>query len=165
LGRKTSFQEGVMGVYHLNVLHIERLLLEYSNIPNRKHDIEKMIIKERERIENIRDTLRVPVLNGMPKSRDLPDAVYKAVKEIIDNCSAHLEYYNTQMQQLNETEKVVMNGLTKLTETEHKIIELRYFKGYSWKAIFPLIHYQETRCYELRKEALKKLCENINESA
>lgn len=148
----------------MNIARMERLLLEYSNLVERKKEIEKLIIQEKERIENIRDTLKAPKNDGTPHNNKLYDSVFEAVQKIIDDCSTHLEYYNLQMKNLNEVERIVLNGLSKLTKNEYKIVELRYFKGYSWNSIFPLIHYQETKCYELRNDALKKLCESIQEN-
>ena len=149
----------------MNPSQIERLLIEYSNIPERKKELE---IKTREAqllIQNAEDTLRVPSYDGLPHGNILQDAVYKAVQKIIDEYQIHFDYYQGQLKLLNEKERSVYEALKCLDPHEHKIIELRYIKGYRWETIAIKVNYCRAQCINIKEKALSKVRESYKEES
>lgn len=147
----------------MNPSQIERLLIEYSNIPERKKELE---IKTRESqllIQNAEDTLRVPSYDGLPHGNIIQDAVYKAVQKIIDEYQIHLDYYQGQLKMLNEKERSVYEALKCLDPHEYKIIELRYIKGYRWENVAIKVNYHRVQCIRIRDKAVEKIKENYKE--
>jgi len=149
----------------LNPSQIERLLIEYSNIPERKKELE---IKTREAqllIQNAEDTLRVPSYDGLPHGNLLQDAVYKAVQKILDEYQIHLDYYQGQLKLLNEKERAVYEALKCLEPHEYKIIELRYIRGYMWKTVSIKVNYHRVQCIRIRDKAIEKIKQSYRDES
>jgi molybdopterin-biosynthesis enzyme MoeA-like protein len=142
---------------------MERLLIEYSNIPDRRHEIEIKLNETKTFKQNATDTLRVSVPDGMPHSKSMRDLVYEAVQKIIDEYQTHLDYYCNQIRLYNEAETAMYNALKCLDKNEYNIIYHRYIKGYDWRAVALRTNNSERNCYYIRDIALEKLMGNYEE--
>ena len=94
----------------MNSSRLERLLIEYSSIPERRREIEIKLRETEIFKQNTTDTLRVPIFNGMPHAREIKDMVYKAVQKILDEFQIHLDYYTGQLKLYNHAETAMYNA-------------------------------------------------------
>jgi hypothetical protein len=139
---------------------MERLLIEYSGIPDRKREIE-IKLKETELFkQNATDTLRAPVIDGMPHSSEIRDLVFEAVRKILDEFQIHLDYYTGQLKLYNQAEAAMYDALKCLDKNEYSVIYFRYIKGYDWRTVAVKTHNSERNCYNIRDFALNKLMQN-----
>jgi molybdopterin-biosynthesis enzyme MoeA-like protein len=147
----------------MNSSRIERLLIEYSSIPERRREIE-IKLKETELFkQNATDTLKVPVFDGMPHSKQMQDLVYKAVQKILDEFQVHLDYYTRQLKLYNYAEATMYNALKCLEPHEYNIIYWRYIKGHTWEIVSMKTNYCEKQCRNIKDISIEKLAQNYKE--
>ncbi len=144
----------------MNASQIERLLIEYGHISERKRELDTKIQEAEFLKKNTENTLKTPKNNGTPHYNTLYDSVFQAVQKILDEYQIHLDYYYGQLEMLNQEETIMYESLKCLTPTEYKIIELRYFKQYRWNNIVSKSNYCERQCINLRNSAINKLIFN-----
>ncbi|TAL60161.1 MAG: hypothetical protein EPN88_16315 [Bacteroidetes bacterium] len=147
----------------MNSTRIERLLLEYSNIGERKRDIELKLKDTKLLKQNAVDTMKAPVFTGMPHAKEIRDIVSKTVQIILDEFQSHLDYYTGQLKLYNQAEAAMYNALKCLEPHEYNIIYWRYLKGYRWEVVSRKTNNSERNCYNIRDIALEKLVQNYKE--
>ena len=147
----------------MNSSRIERLLIEYSSIPERRREIEIKLRETEIFKQNTTDTLRVPIFNNMPHARGIKDIVYKAVQKILDEFQIHLDYYTVQLKLYNHAETAMYNALKCLEPHEYNIIYWRYIKGCEWRIVALKTNNSERNCYNIRDIAIEKLVINYKE--
>jgi molybdopterin-biosynthesis enzyme MoeA-like protein len=150
-------------VIRLKLLHMERLLIEYSNIPERRREIEIKLRETQQFKQNAVNTLKVPNFDGMPHGTEMRDIVYQAVQKIIDEYQVHLDYYCAQIKLYNQAETDMYDALKCLDKNEYNIIYHRYIKGYEWLTVALKTNNSERNCYNIRDIALEKLAQNYKE--
>ena len=136
---------------------IERLLIEYSHINERRHEILIKMQETKMLRENTENTLKSAFLDGMPKVKQLTDQVYKAVQKVVDEYDVYLRYYKSEIEELNRKEIAMHEALKVLEPHEYNIIQYRYIKGYDWRNVILKVHYNRSRCFEIRDMSLEKL--------
>ena len=145
----------------MTIAQIERLLIEYSYIPERKRELD-MIIKETKQLkENIEQSIGSFKITGLPRDKYIyHDRVLEAVQKIIDEYDIHLTYYRNQLELLNTAEKEMYEALKCLNKIEYNIVNFRYLKGYRWEVIAIKVSYSRPGCFKIRDKALQKICES-----
>ena len=144
----------------MNSSRMERLLIEYSSIPERRKELEIKLRETELFKQNAADTLRVPVFDGMPHSKQMRDLVFEAVRKILDEFQIHIDYYTGQLRQYNQAEISMYNALKCLESHEYNVIYWRYIKGYRWGIVSMKTNYCEKQCRNIKDAALGKLlCE------
>lgn len=143
---------------------IEHLLIEYSHINERRHELLIKMQETQKFKENTEDTLKSTFIDGMPKIKQLTDQVSKAVQKIVDEYNVYLKYYQQEIEELNKKEIAMHEALKVLDPHEYNIIQYRYIKGYSWNTVQVKIHYKRSQCFEIRDKSLEKLIEHYKSS-
>ena len=147
----------------MNSSRIERLLLEYSNISERKRELQSKIKENESRKKETEDTLKSTYLKFVPKGSNIGDSVFNAVKLILDEFQTHLDYYYGQLRILNDCEKAMYEALKCLDKRENDVIYWRYIKGHKWEVVSVKTSYSRSQCFEIRDVALEKLVQNYKE--
>ncbi|MDD5064945.1 MAG: hypothetical protein PHQ35_09360 [Phycisphaerae bacterium] len=142
---------------------MERLLIEYSNIPERKREIEIKLGETELFKQNASDTLRVPIFDGMPHAKEIKDLVYQTVQIMLDEFQTHMDYYTEQLKLFNQAESAMYNALKCLEPHEYNIIYWRYLKGHEWRTVALRTNNSERNCYYIRDVALNKLIQSYKE--
>ena len=142
---------------------IELLLIEYSNIAERKKELNTMI-KEVELLKkNSEDTLRTPLFDGLPHGKTAKDLVFQAVQRILDEYQTHLDYYYSQLKLYVLSEKAMFEALKCLEPHEYNVIYWRYLKGHRWETVAIKTSYSRRQCFVVRDMAIEKLINNYKE--
>lgn len=91
---------------------------------------------------------------------NVENEVIKREDRELDN---KLQKLRLKKQYLIEDKEKIENALTLLSDTEYKLIELRYFSRnkLTWVNIALKLGYDETYCRKLRSTVINKLCDFI----
>lgn len=103
------------------------------------------------------NTLKAQCLTGMPHTYGVSDTTYNAVERSIDKHETHIVYLTEQIELEYDIRETINEAVKKLTMEEFRVIDLHYFKHYKIGRLSGIMHYQKTRCYELKESAIKKI--------
>lgn len=140
-------------------MDIEKLLKDYPIYPQ---EIQKYNAELNNTLQlkiQIQDTLKAQVMTGMPHTYKIADDTYKAVEMSVDKHEHHIKYLCGRIKELYDNKEFIDKALSQLTMEEYRVIDLFYFKEYSMGRVGYIMHYQKSRCYELKDSALKKIKE------
>ncbi|RXI55271.1 sigma-70 family RNA polymerase sigma factor [Clostridium tetani] len=127
----------------------ESLLYNYRNI---KAEI-KNILLEIEDIENSYRGIGAMQYSDMPKAHN----TNSAIEQEIEQKEKRIEHLNRLISKKENIIKRVDNALELLTDYEHKLIELRYFKNLTHFKVSEILEVDVSTIYRNKKEIINKL--------
>ena len=136
---------------------VENLLFEYGNISSRMKKLRDELQNELQSKHDILNLLRANVITDQPRSLGQSDPVYQAVSKVVDIFVERIEKLRQEIDCLNQKRYFVEELLSRLTEEEKGIIELRYFKGCDWRVVGIEKGYSINQCLNIRNSAIKKI--------
>ena len=135
----------------------EKILRDY---PHYAEEIQKLNAELNQTLQLklcTQDTLKAQALTGMPSSSGISDVTYNAVEQNIDRHEQHIVYLSNKIKEIYDHKEIIDGLLPKLTMEEYRVVDLHYFKGYKMHRVGYIMHYQKSRCYELKDSAVKKI--------
>ncbi len=140
------------------IAKLKNLLYSYTYIENEIEDINEKIINLGGAISSQRD-LSIPCLTGMPSGSGTSDTVYASVEKIMVTYGQEVAKLENRLEKAFKRRNYINALIGVLDSTEHRIIELRYFKKYKIWMISSSMHYDRSHIYRLHDEAIRKMLE------
>jgi len=128
---------------------VEVLLCQYPDIPEilRKLNLELRDICEEKK--GLYSTVKAAKLTDMPRRRNIFNPVLTNVEKLIDIYARQVNSIKEEIDYYTQIRETVNKGLQKLTSRERKLVDFRYFKGYSWDNTAIALGYSRRHCHRL----------------
>lgn len=116
------------------------------------------LIKEKSDTYN---TLAAYNINGMPKGKgSFSDPVFSTVENLIDRYDKRIISFTQRINKIIDEKSIfdeIWNNSLVLSGLEKTIIELKYFRYYSWAKIGEKLSYSGKQCQRISNKAIEKL--------
>jgi len=146
----------------LNQTQIERLLIEYPELPYRIKELTDKLLLTLALKNNTQDTLRAYKYSHEGKSKIIANPVLEAVQKSLDIHEESIKYYQEHIKDYTKRQLAMEKALENLLPVERRIIDLRYWKRYEWEGVGRAVHYNPNYCRELRNGILIKIWQNYD---
>ena len=138
---------------------VEEILKQYpyigEDIQQKQSEINRYISLQQE----ARNPLKAQNMSGMPHSSGISDQTADAVEKIIDQYQGQINKYIDEINSLLDLKKWLDKAFSQLSESERRIIYLRYEKGENINKMPYLLKWKCGRntIYKILDEAKEKI--------
>ncbi len=134
------------------------LICEYGSHDSYIREIRKEQRALEEDIKSMRE-LKAVTYSDMPKGSSVDDPTARAAVKIIDIYEKRIDELERNILSIMERKAKAEELLSRLTESERKVIEARYIKGIKWDHVPQRVYLSRRSCFYHRKRAIEKMCE------
>lgn len=146
----------------MNQTQIERLLIEYPELPYRIKELTDKLLLTLALKNNTQDTLRAYKYSHEGKSKTIVNPVLEAVQKSIDIHEESIKYYQEHIKDYTNRLIAMEKALENLLPVERRIIDLRYWKRHTWDSVGQKVHFHSDYCKQLRNGILLKIWQHYN---
>lgn len=139
------------------MMNIENMLLEYTYIPETVQELNAELNDMLGNKDSLYGKINSAKITGMPYGTDVGDPTFETVRQIIDRYDKRVIEIRDRINELLDNKAMLEQALRYLSIEEHRLIDLRYFKGYKMNRIQYIIHFNLSHCYRMHESAIDKI--------
>jgi DNA-directed RNA polymerase specialized sigma24 family protein len=136
---------------------IEEILKQYpcfgDDIKDAQSNLNMYITLQQE----ARDPLKAQKISHEPHGTETSDQTYNAVEKLIDRYQVEIDESIAKINSILDTKKWLDKALGELTETERRVIYMRYDKGISINKMPYYLHCGRNTIYKILDDAKAKI--------